>query len=111
MRWRCSGAKAMLSLTGSEMRRWMGWFDSGLEVKEEAGWRWEAPTRKGAQARVPAPLDVGLILRWSRPRLMDTTEYGRIDNLTMQHSTCIMWAALAGGNLGSGERKALGAIL
>jgi hypothetical protein len=27
----------MLSLTGSEMRRWMGWFDSGLGV-EGGGW-------------------------------------------------------------------------
>jgi len=92
---RCKGE---LSLTGSEMRRWMGWFDLGLGVKEEVGRRWDAPTRKGAQARVPAPLDGGLVLRWSLPRLMDTVAYGRIDNLTMQHSTCTMWAALAGGN-------------
>ena len=44
-------------------------------------------------------------------RLLDAVAYRRIDNLTMQHSTCIMALALAGTVTDRGERKALGAIL
>ena len=44
-------------------------------------------------------------------RLLDAVTCGRIDNLTMEHSMCIMAFALAGTVTDRGERKALGAIL
>src|ERR1700746_1997829 len=96
-------AKSALDVTSGVMPRLTGWFD--LELGRAGGvvWRSETARGKGAQAGVPAPLEGSWIWHWDDTRPIGTITWWRIDNLTMEHSICMIGPALAGTVTDRGE--------